>query len=92
MFKVLRGEDLGAQKLNCRVSMDDSVESFTDFVTVGHNPMTGTTTLMQNADTITLGRAVRMTSAAFLDSYNALSAEDRVMVNDVLNPRRAANG
>jgi hypothetical protein len=64
--------------------MDKGVDTFDDFVTVGHNPQTGKTTMLKNADALTLGQAYVMVGLAFKEAMAELSPEIRKDVLDFL--------
>ena len=69
---------------SCTVSLDDSIDKFTDFVTVGWDHNKDNAVIIQNADTITLGFAYLMIAKAFKDSYDSLTDEERLVVDKTL--------
>ena len=71
-------------KPKCSVQLDNTKETFSDFVVVGHVMETGKTTILQNTDAITLGRAYQMIASAFKDSYDKLSITEKDLVDSVL--------
>lgn len=71
-------------KPKCTIKMDNTVDTFTDFVAVGYNEQTGKTTLLQNADALTLGQAYLLISMAFADSLKTLPPELREELREVL--------
>jgi hypothetical protein len=71
-------------KTSCTVKMDKGVDTFEDFVTVGYNEQTGTTTMLKNADAVTLGKAALMVAAAFRESLEGLSPAMREEVLTIL--------
>jgi len=68
----------------CTVTMNDSIDRFTDFVTVGWDYNKDIAVIVQNADTITLGFAYLMIAKAFKDSYDSLTDEEKLIVDDSL--------
>jgi hypothetical protein len=71
-------------KTSCTVKMNDTVDTFTDFVAVGYSTETGETTMLHNTDALTLGQAYLMLAKAFNDSMSQLSPEERANVVDCL--------
>jgi hypothetical protein len=71
-------------KTSCTIKMNNEVNKFNDFVTVGHNQVTGETTMHTNADAVTLGQALRMISNAFETTMDNLSKEQQAEVMSVL--------
>lgn len=71
-------------KPSCTIKLDDTVDKFTDFVAVGCNMETGTMTLIQNADAVTLGQAMMMVHRAFTEAYEALPLDKKLLVDGVL--------
>lgn len=71
-------------KPKCTVNMNSTVDIFNEFVTVGYNEQTGKTTLLQNADALTLGQAYLLISKAFADSLKTLPPEQREELREVL--------
>lgn len=71
-------------KPKCTIKMDNTVDTFTEFVAVGYNEQTGKTTLLQNADPLTLGQAYLLISKAFADSLKTLPPEQREELREVL--------
>lgn len=59
-------------KTNCKVQMYDTVDSFNEFVTVGHNPLENKTVLLHNADPIVLGQAWIMLGSVFKKAMSEL--------------------
>jgi len=86
-FKVIAGGGAKSFVPSCTVSLDDSIDKFTDFVTVGWDHNKDNAVIIQNADTITLGFAYLMIAKAFKDSYDSLTDEERSVVDDSL-PRQ----
>jgi citrate lyase synthetase len=84
-FKVIAGGGAKSFVPGCTVTMDNSIDRFTDFVTVGWDNNKGVATLLQNADTITLGYAYLLISQAFMSSYNQLGEEERNLVDATLS-------
>ena len=64
--------------------MDNTVDTFNEFVAVGYDEQTGKTTLLQNADPLTLGQAYLLISKAFADSLKTLQPELREELREVL--------
>lgn len=83
-LKVIAGGGAKSFVPGCTVTMDDSIDRFTDFVTVGWNYNKDTAVIIQNADTITLGFAYLMIAKAFKDSYDSLTDEEKLIVDDSL--------
>ena len=83
-FKVIAGGGAKSFVPSCTVSLDDSIDKFTDFVTVGWDHNKDNAVIIQNADTITLGFAYLMIAKAFKDSYDSLTDEERLVVDDSL--------
>lgn len=63
-------------KPKCTIKMDDTVDTFNEFVVVGYDEQTGRTTLLQHADPLTLGQAYLLISKAFANSIQALQPEE----------------
>ena len=83
-FKVIAGGGAKSFVPSCVVTMDNSIDKFTDFVTVGWDNNKDTAVIIQNADVITLGFAYLMITKVFKDSYNSLTDEERSIVDDSL--------
>ncbi|NLD21651.1 MAG: hypothetical protein GX664_04095 [Bacteroidales bacterium] len=62
-------------KPKCTIKMDNTVDTFNEFVVVGYNEQTGKTTLLQHADPLTLGQAYLLVSKAFANSIQTLQPE-----------------
>lgn len=71
-------------KPSCTVKIDNNVTRFNDFVAVGYDPETGNTTIINNADTVTLGQALLMINNKFQESLQALSEQDRQLVLEMM--------
>jgi citrate lyase synthetase len=80
-LKVIAGGEAKRFAPSCIVTMDNSIDRFTDFVTVGWDYNKDCTVIVQNADTITLGFAYLMIAKAFKDSYDSLTDEERLIVD-----------
>ena len=83
-LKVIAGGGAKSFVPGCTVTMNDSIDRFTDFVTVGWDYNKDIAIIVQNADTITLGFAYLMIAKAFKDSYDSLTDEERSIVDDSL--------
>ncbi len=83
-LKVIAGGEAKRFAPGCTVTMNDSIDRFTDFVTVGWDYNKDIAIIVQNADTITLGFAYLMIAKAFKDSYDSLTDEERSIVDDSL--------
>jgi len=83
-LKVIAGGGAKSFVPGCTVTIDDSIYKFTDFVTVGWDYNKDTAVMIQNADTITLGFAYLMIAKAFKDSYDSLTDEEKLIVDDSL--------
>lgn len=83
-LRVIAGDRAERFAPSCTVLLDDSIDKFTDFVTVGWDHNKDTAVIIQNADTITLGFAYLMIAKAFKDSYDSLTDEERSIVDDSL--------
>ena len=83
-LKVIAGGGAKSFVPSCVVTMDNSIDKFTDFVTVGWDNNKDTAVIIQNADVITLGFAYLMITKVFKDSYNSLTDEERSIVDDSL--------
>ncbi len=83
-LRVIAGGKAERFAPGCTVTMDDSIDKFTDFVTVGWDNNKDNAVIIQNADTITLGFAYLMITKAFKDSYDSLTDEERLIVDDSL--------
>lgn len=83
-LKVIAGGGAKSFAPSCTVTMDDSIDRFTDFVTIGWDNNKGNAVIVQNADAITLGFAYLMIAKAFKDSYDSLTDEERSIVDDSL--------
>lgn len=86
-LKVIAGGGAKRFAPGCTVMLDDSVDKFTDFVTVGWDNNKDNAVIIQNADAITLGFAYLMIAKAFNDSYNSLTDEEKLIVDSSL-PRQ----
>ena len=71
-------------KPKCTVQLTNAHVTYTDFVVVGIDENTGEASLMQYADVVTLGFAVQMMAEAFRESYESLTAEEKVLADSVL--------
>ena len=83
-LKVIAGGGAKSFIPSCTVTMDDSIYKFTDFVTVGWDYNKDCAVIVQNADAITLGFAILMIAKAFKDSYDSLTDEERLIVDESL--------
>ena len=83
-LRVIAGGSIKSFAPSCTVTMDDSIDRFTDFVTIGWDNNKGNAVIVQNADAITLGFAYLMIAKAFKDSYDSLTDEERSIVDDSL--------
>jgi hypothetical protein len=83
-FKVIAGRKAERFAPSCTVSLDGSIDKFTDFVTVGWDHNKDNAVIVQNADAITLGFAYLMIAKAFKDSYDSLTDEERSIVDESL--------
>jgi len=83
-LKVIAGGSTKSFAPSCTVTMDDSIDRFTDFVTVGWDNNKGNAVIIQNADTITLGFAYLLIAKAFKDSYDSLTDEEKLIVDKSL--------
>ena len=83
-LKVIAGGGAKSFVPGCTVTMNDSIDRFTDFVTVGWDYNKDIAIIVQNADTITLGFAYLMIAKAFKDSYDSLTDEEKSIVDDSL--------
>lgn len=86
-LKVIAGDKVKHFAPSCTVLLDDNIDKFTDFVTVGWDYNKDTAVIIQNADTITLGFAYLMIAKAFKDSYDSLTDEEKLIVDKTL-PRQ----
>ncbi len=86
-LKVIAGGGAKSFAPSCIVTMDNSIYKFTDFVTVGWDYNKDTAVIIQNADVITLGFAYLMIAKAFKDSYDSLTDEEKLIVDNELNKR-----
>jgi len=84
MLKVIAGGRAQRFVPSCTVTMDNSIDRFTDFVTIGWDNNKDNAVIIQNADTITLGFAYLMIAKAFKDSYDSLTDEEKSIVDDAL--------
>ena len=83
-LKVIAGGGAKSFVPGCTVTMNDSIDKFTDFVTVGWDYNKDIAVIVQNADAITLGFAYLMIAKAFKDSYDSLTDEERLIVDKTL--------
>ena len=83
-LKVIAGGEAKSFAPGCTVTMDNSIDRFTDFVTVGWDYNKDCAVIVQNADTITLGFAIYMIAKAFKDSYDSLTDEEKLIVDESL--------
>lgn len=83
-LKVVAGGKVKSFAPSCIVTMDNSIDRFTDFVTVGWDNNKDTAVIIQNADTITLGFAILLIAKAFKDSYDSLTDEEKSIVDQSL--------
>ena len=86
-LKVIAGGGAKSFVPSCIVTMDNSIDKFTDFVIVGWDYNKDTAVIIHNADAITLGFAYLMIAKAFKDSYDSLTDEEKSIVDETL-PRR----
>lgn len=84
-LRVIAGDKAKRFAPSCTVLLDDSIDKFTDFVTVGWDYNKDTAVIIQNADTITLGFAYLMIAKAFKDSYDSLTDEEKLIVDKALS-------
>ena len=84
MLKVIAGDKALSYVPSCTVTMDNSIDKFTDFVTVGWDHNKDNAVIIQNADAITLGFAYLMIAKAFKDSYDSLTDEEKLIVDKSL--------
>ena len=84
-LRVIAGDKVKRFAPSCTVLLDDSIDKFTDFVTVGWDYNKDTAVIIQNADTITLGFAYLMIAKAFKDSYDSLTDEEKSIVDKTLS-------
>ena len=83
-LRVIAGDEALSYVPSCTVTMDNSIDRFTDFVTIGWDNNKDNAVIVQNADTITLGFAYLMIAKAFKDSYDSLTDEERLIVDKSL--------
>ena len=83
-LKVIAGGSTKSFAPSCTVTMDDSIDRFTDFVTIGWDNNKDNAVIIQNADAITLGFAYLMITKAFKDSYDSLTDVERAIVDESL--------
>jgi len=83
-FRVIAGGGAKSFVPSCTVTMDNSINRFTDFVTVGWDNNKDNAVIIQNADAITLGFAYLMIAKAFKDSYDSLTDAERAIVDESL--------
>jgi len=83
-LKVITGGRAKSFAPSCTVTMDNSIDRFTDFVTVGWDHNKDTAVIIHNADTITLGFAYLMIAKMFKDSYDSLTDEEKLIVDKAL--------
>jgi len=83
-LRVIAGGKQSDFAPGCTVTMGSSIDRFTDFVTVGWDNNKDSAVIIQNADAITLGFAYLMIAKAFKDSYDSLTDEERLIVDDTL--------
>lgn len=69
---------------SCTIKMDDTANTFRDFVAVGFDNTTGITSLLHNTDAVTLGMAMMMINNAFESAMESLSVEQQADVYSVL--------
>jgi hypothetical protein len=83
-LRVIAGDKAKRFVPGCTITMDNNIDRFTDFVTIGWDYNKDTAVIVQNADTITLGFAYLMIAKAFKDSYDSLTDEERLIVDEAL--------
>ncbi len=83
-LKAIAGGKVKRFAPSCIVTMDNSIDRFTNFVTVGWDYNKDSAVIIQNADAITLGFAYLMIAKAFKDSYDSLTDEERTIVDQSL--------
>jgi hypothetical protein len=83
-LKVIAGGRAKSFAPSCIVTMNDCIDRFTDFVTVGWDNNKDNAVIIYNADTITLGFAYLMIAKAFKDSYDSLTDEEKLIVDESL--------
>lgn len=72
---------------SCTVKMDNNISTFKDFVTVGHNPDTGATTILHNTDAVTLGHSMMMINNAFATLMGDMTQEQQSEVYELLGAK-----
>jgi hypothetical protein len=82
-LKIITKNEKVKYKPKCSVQMDNKIETFTNFVTVG-NDKVGRTVILQNADALTLGQALQLLVVAFKESYDDLTQPEKDLVDGVL--------
>jgi len=83
-LKVIAGGRAKNFAPSCIVTMNNSIDKFTDFVTVGWDNNKDTAIIIQNADAITLGFATLLIAKAFKDSYDSLTDKEKSIVDQSL--------
>jgi len=83
-LKVIAGGGAKNFAPSCTVTMNNSIDRFTDFVTIGWDNNKDTAVIIQNADAITLGFAILLIAKAFKDSYDSLTDEEKLIVDKPL--------
>lgn len=71
-------------KSKCSVMLENTIETFEDYVVLGFDNKTGKATLMHNADALTLAVAQEMIKDAFCSMYKDLSDKEREIVDMVV--------
>lgn len=82
-FEVLEGGNKEL-KTSCTIKMGNTVENFSDFITVGYNMEKGKCSLFHNADVLVMALAVELTTNAFKEMYGKLSDEERAVVDEYI--------
>lgn len=71
-------------KTRCAITLDGEVNSFSEFITIGHNEVTGDTILLQNADAVTIARASLMINNLFLETFSKLTPAEQEEIMSVV--------
>lgn len=71
-------------KTRCAITLNGEVSSYTEFVTIGHNEVTGDTVLLNNADAVTIARAAIMIRNLFNETFSKLSEAEQEEIMSVV--------
>lgn len=75
----------------CTVHLDNIVETFDDFVTLGFVKEKGEVKVVHNCDILTLKVGMEVLARAMCDMYDNMSQEEKDLVDPILNGKAVLN-